>query len=124
VDNLNILSATRLAMEEAVFDLLSKLKNKPKKQIYIITDGKIKLNLDYALSGIIKGDAKSKTIACASILAKVMRDRIMNIYDKVYPQYGFSQHKGYPTKLHRRMLEKFGPSEIHRLSFIGVKNGV
>lgn len=116
IDRLNILRATRLAMEEAVRSLLNKLRYRAKR-IHIIVDGNIRLNFDYPYTSIIKGDGKSITIACASILAKVLRDRIMDSYDRVYPQYGFHRHKGYPTKQHRQALKEFGPSLIHRESF-------
>ena len=67
---------------------------------------------------IIKGDAKCYSIAAASIIAKVTRDRIMREWDKVYPEYGFEKHKGYGTKLHIEMLKKYGPCPIHRQTFI------
>ncbi|MDD2689067.1 MAG: ribonuclease HII [Candidatus Omnitrophica bacterium] len=118
IDSLNILVATRIAMEEAIQSLLGKLKGQQRKQhIHILVDGNVKLEVDYPFTNIIKGDAKSKSIACGSILAKVTRDRIMSIYDKVYPQYRFFQHKGYPTKKHKLAIKKFGPSLIHRTSF-------
>ena len=68
---------------------------------------------------IVKGDAKSVSIAAASILAKVTRDRMMEEYDRIYPQYGFGEHKGYGTAYHREMITKYGPCEIHRMSFLG-----
>lgn len=115
VDTLNIQVATRLCMEEATFSLLRKLEN---KKTCILVDGNIRLRIEgEPVFNIIKGDALSKTIACASILAKVMRDRIMSLYDKVWPQYGFLRHKGYCTSFHRDALRRFGPSPIHRLSF-------
>ena len=115
IDSLNILVATRLCMQRAIFLLLRKLEN---KKICILVDGNIRLRiLDYPVFNIIKGDAKSKTIASASILAKVSRDRIMSLYDKVWPQYGFLKHKGYPTTFHREALKQFGPCPIHRLTF-------
>jgi ribonuclease HII len=117
IDRVNILEATRLAMQEAIASLVTKLQPAKRKRIHIIVDGNITLNTAYPYTAIIKGDAKSKSIASASILAKVMRDRIMSLYDKIYPQYGFSRHKGYPTRAHRRNLKKFGPSLIHRESF-------
>ncbi len=117
IDSLNILVATRIAMEEAIQSLLNKLKGKQKKYIHILVDGNIKLQINYPFTNIINGDAKSKSIACGSILAKVTRDRIMSIYDKVYPQYKFFQHKGYPTKMHKLAIKKFGTSLIHRVSF-------
>jgi ribonuclease HII len=115
IDNLNILTATRLCMENAIYSLLRKLSY---KKICIMVDGNVKLNIpDYPVFNIIKGDAKSKTIACASILAKVSRDRIMSLYDRLWPEYGFLRHNGYPTNLHRLALKQFGPCPIHRLSF-------
>ena len=69
-------------------------------------------------SAIIKGDQKSQSIAGASILAKVYRDRLMINYDKYYPQYGFAKHKGYATREHRERILKYGPCDIHRKSFL------
>jgi len=120
IDRLNIAVATRMAMEQAISGLIAKLKPDYRPRIHILVDGNIKLDIDLPFTGIIKGDSKSKSIACASILAKVIRDRIMSLYDKIYPQYGFLKHKGYPTKEHRTALKKFGPSLIHRTSFSGV----
>lgn len=121
IDRLNILVATRIAMEQAISALVRKLKsNCPKGKIHIIVDGNMPLNVNFPLTTIIKGDAKSKSIASASILAKVTRDRIMAEYDLIYPKYGFIRHKGYPTAMHRQALKKFGPSKIHRASFNGV----
>ena len=119
IDTLNILTATRLCMQEAILSLLRKMFSlQYNKKICILVDGNTELKiLDYPVFNIIKGDAKSKTIASASILAKVSRDRIMSLYDKVWPQYGFLRHKGYPTSLHRLALRQFGPCPIHRLSF-------
>jgi ribonuclease HII len=133
IDALNILVATRLCMQRAVSSLLKKVGDKRRplcyeenlgskkergKRICIIVDGNMKFRvLDYPVFSIIKGDAKSKTIASASILAKVSRDWIMSLYDKVWPQYGFLRHKGYPTSLHRHKLKQLGPCPIHRLSF-------
>lgn len=135
IDSLNIEVATRLAMQEAVRHLIDKLKSAKSKRIHpafsiakrsskfrkggvhILVDGNIKLNFGFPYTNIIKGDSKSKSIASASILAKVIRDRIMSLYDRIYPQYGFLKHKGYPTIKHRAALKKFGPSLIHRLTF-------
>ncbi|MDD4980337.1 MAG: ribonuclease HII [Candidatus Omnitrophica bacterium] len=124
IDNLNILVATRRAMEAAILALVNKLKEAPEKRIHVIIDGNMGLDISLPFTTIIKGDAKSKTIACASIIAKVIRDRIMSVYDKVYPQYGFLQHKGYPTKQHRRLIKRFGPSRIHRKTFLGCVNNI
>lgn len=120
IDRLNILTATRIAMENAVIQLLDKIKSYKKKNTQVLVDGNVKLDTDLAVTNIIKGDSRSKSIACASILAKVTRDRIMSLYDKIYPQYEFQKHKGYPTQRHRLALKKFGPSRIHRMSFYGV----
>jgi len=124
IDNLNILVATRRAMEAAVLALVDKLKHTPHKRIHVIIDGNVDLDISFPFTTIIKGDAKSKSIACASIIAKVIRDRIMSLYDKIYPQYGFLQHKGYPTKQHRLLIKRFGPSVIHRKSFLGCINNI
>ncbi|MFH0762663.1 MAG: ribonuclease HII [Candidatus Omnitrophota bacterium] len=117
IDRVNILQATRLAMEQAVISLLKKMNFPKSANPYIITDGRIPLNIALPCKGIIGGDRKSKTIAAASIFAKVTRDRIMKMYDLVFPQYGFEKHKGYPTREHIRKLKKLGPSLIHRQSF-------
>ena len=122
IDRLNIQQANRLAMENAIGNLIDKLKRdfikkQKARKICILIDGNIKLKLDYPFQNIIKGDAKSKSIACASIIAKVIRDRIMYVYDKIYPDYGFIRHKGYPTSLHKNRLKQLGPTPIHRKSF-------
>jgi len=117
IDRINILEATRLSMQQAVTSLVNKLGSLNHKGIYVIIDGSTGLNLALPHRSIIKGDTKSKSIAAASILAKVTRDRIMLKYDKIYPAYGFKNHKGYPTKKHRDILRKIGPSLIHRKSF-------
>jgi len=121
IDRVNILQATIIAMEQAVCELTGKLKNGRRNNMHALVDGNVKLRLGIPVTNIIRGDSKSKSIACASIMAKVTRDRIMDIYDKVYPQYGFIKHKGYCTRLHRAALNKFGPSIIHRRSFCYVQ---
>jgi ribonuclease HII len=138
IDRVNILVATRIAMERAIDSLIEKLTSVKysrihpalsttkrssklrKGGVHIIVDGNVTLNITLPYTAIINGDSKSKSIACASILAKVTRDRIMSWYDKIYPQYGFLKHKGYPTRRHRLALKRFGPSAIHRTSFYGV----
>ncbi len=120
IDRVNILVATQMAMEKAVDELLSKIISPGAKQIQLLVDGPVKLNLSLPITNIIRGDAKSKSIASASIIAKVTRDRIMNLYDKVFPRYGFNRHKGYPTEVHRAALKEFGSCIIHRQSFYGV----
>ena len=110
IDRLNVLQATLLAMREAV----EKLTPSPD---YLLVDG---LNLpDAGIAGeaIPKGDSKSYSIAAASIVAKITRDRRMVELDRTYPNYGFSQHKGYPTSQHRQAISEFGASDIHRRTF-------
>ena len=113
IDEINILEASRLAMQEAVRNL----KVKPD---YIITDA-MDLRCDNCLP-IIKGDAKSITIAAASVIAKVTRDRIMDEYDKKYPEYEFKKHKGYPTKKHIENMYKYGILDIYRTTYKPVKD--
>ena len=117
IDRVNILEATRIAMEEAVRKLAHELRSFPYKRIMVLIDGTLKPQITFPFTTIIKGDTKSKSIAAASIVAKVTRDRIMNIYDRVYPCYGFLHHKGYPTRMHRNALAQFGRCLIHRVSF-------
>jgi ribonuclease HII len=120
IDRVNILESTRLAMAQAVDGLFGKMPAVEPGRVHILIDGLVKLNTGFSSTEIIRGDSRSLSIASASILAKVTRDRIMDIYDKVFPQYGFSQHKGYPTQAHRNALKKYGRSIIHRVTFSGV----
>jgi ribonuclease HII len=115
IDRINIYQATIRAMHSA----LSNLKISPE---YVIVDGKMKLSTKCPLKCIPGGDAKSISIAAASIIAKVTRDNIMSEYDKIYPEYGFARHKGYGTKSHIAALKEHGPSPIHRNSFRPIKN--
>lgn len=110
IDKINIYNATILAMEKAVANL-------PLKPDILLIDGRVPLKLPLRQRCIINGDGQSCSIAAASIIAKVTRDKIMEGYAKQYPQYGFKEHKGYGTKKHFSTLEKFGPSPIHRFSF-------
>lgn len=112
IENMNILNATMLAMKRAVEGLNVKAD-------YAMIDGNRLPNLDIDSEFIIKGDAKSMSIAAASILAKVSRDRLLYEYAKEYPQYHFDKHKGYGTKSHVEALKKYGPCPYHRLSFLG-----
>ena len=112
IDRINILEATKLAMKRAVKKL---------KTDFLILDGNFKINMSISQKSIVKADEKVFSCTAASILAKVTRDRIMRREHKKYPQYGFNRHKGYPTKLHRKMIKKCGPSIIHRLTFNPVK---
>lgn len=111
IDEINILQATFLAMRRAVEGL------ELKPDIALI-DGNKTPGLDIAQRAIVKGDAKSANIAAASILAKVSRDRYMVKMAEIYPEYQFEKHKGYGTKLHYEMLEKYGISPIHRKTFL------
>ena len=122
IDSVNILEASKLAMQDAVSDLLSRRKGPvpDADAVRALVDGDMQLTLPVPHTCIIRGDSKSFSIACASILAKVTRDRIMAIYDAVFPQYGFAGHKGYPTEAHRLAIIRCGPSVIHRRSFAGV----
>jgi ribonuclease HII len=113
VDRLNVYGATKKAM-------LACIKKMKTKVDYVLTDA-VKLNLDIPSEDIIKGDAKVAAIAAASIIAKVTRDKLMEEYDRLYPEYGFKKHKGYVTKYHLEMLKKYGPCPIHRESFEPVK---
>ena len=117
IDRVNIAVATRMAMEEAVSSLLKKISAGKYLRMHVIVDGNMPLDASLPHTTIIKGDAKSMSIAAASILAKVTRDRIMDMYDRVFPEYGFRQHKGYPTQAHRDSIKKFGSTIIHRKSF-------
>lgn len=120
IDTYNILRATCLAMENAIYSCVHKLKNN--ELPYFFIDGnKINLAVLCKFECIVSGDSKSLSIAAASIVAKVTRDRIMQIYDKVYPVYGFKQHKGYGTREHILNLKKEGASAIHRRSFYPVR---
>ena len=120
IDRLNILVATRLAMEKAITELLEKRDYQNTKRIHLLVDGNMGLESKLPTTYIIKGDCKSKSIACASIVAKVTRDRLMSLYDQKFPQYGFLRHKGYPTLAHRQAIKRFGPSSIHRNTFCSV----
>ena len=110
IDNINILNATKKCMLNSV----NSLDVKPD----ILLVDAVRLNTDIEQLNIIKGDAKSYTIACASILAKVHRDRLMKEYAKLYPQYSFEKNAGYGTKAHIEAIKEFGPCKIHRKTFI------
>ena len=114
IDKINILEATKRAMIKAIKDL--EKKNKLKIN-YLIIDGNFSIKTEIPQESVIKGDSKIFSCAAASIIAKVERDRLMDKLHKKYPQYGFNQHKGYPTKKHRLMIKKNGLSKIHRLTF-------
>ena len=111
IDEINILQATYEAMREAVSQL------QPAPEI-LLNDAVTIPGIDLMQIPIVKGDAKSVSIAAASILAKVTRDRMMVEYDALYPEYGFAKHKGYGTAVHIQALKEHGPCPIHRRSFI------
>ena len=115
IDEVNIYEATKLAMYEAIANV--------RKQInleHVLIDA-MPLSLDIPSSSIIKGDAKSISIAAASVIAKVTRDRMMIELDKKYPKYGYAKHKGYPTKAHIEAMHKYGLIEGYRKSYSPVK---
>ncbi len=120
IDRVNILKATQFAMERAIAELLVRIGTFQAAKAQLLVDGPVKLDVSLPVANIIKGDAKSKSIASASIIAKVTRDRLMDIYDRIFPQYGFKQHRGYPTEAHRAAIKKFGSTTFHRQSFYGV----
>ena len=111
IDEINILQATYEAMREAV----SRLSVKPD---LLLNDAVTIPKIDIRQVPIIKGDAKSISIAAASIVAKVTRDRLMVKYDGIYPEYGFASNKGYGSPMHIEAIKKYGPTPIHRKSFI------
>ena len=110
IDEINILQASMLAMERAVSGLNVLVD-------FVIVDGNRIPDLPCEAEWLIKGDSKSDAIKAASIIAKVARDSEMKRLDRIYPEYGLAQHKGYPTRAHLESLKRHGPSPIHRLSF-------
>jgi len=125
IDKINILQATKLAMHKAFLDLEKKYQIFPE---IILVDGnfvpfKKESNIKDIIP-IIKGDQKEISIAGASIIAKETRDKIMQDYDKKFPEYGFAKHSGYPTKFHLEQIKKHGICEIHRKSFAPIKQMV
>lgn len=110
IDKINILEAVKKCMTEAVLGL----KIKPDITLVDGVDTHLSINAEY----VIKGDLKSYTIGCASILAKVYRDNLMVEYSKTYPVYGFEKHKGYGTKIHTDKIKEIGPCPLHRKTFI------
>ena len=111
IDEINILNASMLAMRRAVEAL-------PVKADFALIDGNCSRGFEIPTETVVKGDAKSYSIAAASILAKVTRDRGCIELDKEYPQYGIAKHKGYPTKDHMDAVRKYGPAPIYRMSFL------
>lgn len=117
IDRINILEATFLAMKESVSDLRKTLGGTG-TEILLLVDGNQKIpNISVAQETVVGGDALVRSIAAASIIAKVTRDRMMAEYDAAYPAYGFAGHKGYGTKEHMDALKRYGACPIHRMSF-------
>lgn len=118
IERINILQASLLAMQRAVENCGSGSERQP---AFLLVDGTFKVPLDLPQQTLTRGESKSASIAAASIIAKVTRDRLMREYHEQYPQYNFQQHKGYPTKAHRAAVAEFGPCPIHRKTFKGVR---
>lgn len=119
IDEKNILQATLIAMKKAIEDLSKKEPKINMRNSIILIDGRdILENIDLDQKSIIGGDDKVWSIAAASIIAKVTRDKMMKKYHEKYPQYQFDKHKGYGTKLHFEMIAKHGQCDIHRRSFL------
>ncbi len=112
IDEINILNATMLAMNRAV-------EQTGTAPDMLLIDGNCKKGIKYPCVTVVKGDAKSMSIAAASVLAKVSRDRLLSELDEKYPQYGLKQHKGYPTAAHIAAVRQYGANEIYRKSFLG-----
>ena len=110
LEDVNILNATKLAMKQAI----NNLKIQPE---YVLIDGNQMIDLTMDAETVVSGDAKSESIAAASIIAKVTRDRMLLEWDKEYPEYGFAKHKGYGTKAHIEAIGKYGLTPLHRKSF-------
>ena len=119
IDQINILQATKKAMKEAFLEAETRLKEKTGQRIDVLLADAVTLEeLDVHQEAIIKGDAKSLSIAAASIIAKVTRDRIMLEYHRQYPWYGFDRNKGYGTKAHYQGIGAYGITPIHRKTFL------
>ncbi len=112
IETLNILQATFLAMNRAIDGLAAK------PDFALIDGNRVPKDIKIPCETVVKGDGKSMSVAAASVLAKVTRDRLMLEYDKKYPEYDFKKHKGYGTKEHTELIKKYGPCEIHRMSFL------
>lgn len=112
IETENILEATYLAMNRAIEGLTIK------PDFSLIDGNRVPRGIKIPCETIVKGDSKSMSVAAASVLAKVTRDRLMLEYDKKYPEYNFKKHKGYGTKEHTELIKQYGPCEIHRLSFL------
>lgn len=116
IDRINILQATFLAFERALSELLNK-DPRLKNALFIIDGNRFRTGRDIKYKCVVKADKTVKAVSCASIMAKVARDRLMRALDKKYPAWQFARHKGYPTALHRALIAEHGLSPIHRRSF-------
>ena len=114
IDRRNILGATHRGMGRCLLRLGDRVE-------HVLVDGLPVPSLPVAQTALVRGDARSYSIAAASILAKTIRDRILGVYDRRYPGYGFARHKGYPTRAHLQALDRLGPAPIHRTSFAPVR---
>ncbi len=112
IETVNILEATYLAMNRAIEGL------SVKPDFALIDGNRVPRGIKIPCETIVKGDSKSMSVAAASVLAKVTRDRLMLEYDKKYPEYNFKKHKGYGTREHTELIKQYGPCEIHRFSFL------
>lgn len=110
IEEVNILNATKLAMRQAI-------ENLEVNPDYVLIDGNQGIDISISFETVVSGDARSESIAAASIIAKVTRDRMLVEYDKKYPEYGFAKHKGYGTKAHIAAIKEHGLTHIHRPSF-------
>jgi len=110
IDEINIYEATKEAMKEAITNLSI-------RPDFVLIDGNQDINIDIDRQTVVSGDARSESIAAASIIAKVTRDRMLKQYDEIYPEYGFAKHKGYGTKAHIEAIKEYGLTPIHRPSF-------
>lgn len=118
IDRMNILQASLWCMKRSV----EQLDVAP--DIVLVDGNKMIPGLFIRQKCVIKGDDRVPAIAAASVVAKVLRDRVMTVLDRLYPQYGFAKHKGYPSAVHRKIIAEIGPSPVHRLSFNGVAKGI
>lgn len=126
IDRINILQATFLAMKEALTNLrLPTLNPRPQETRLVLVDGNQPIpHLSTPQQTVVDGDALATSIAAASIVAKVTRDRMMGEYDAAYPGYGFARHKGYGTREHMQALLRLGPTPVHRMSFAPVRDAL
>lgn len=120
IDEINILQASFLAMRRAIHELLPLFPSG--SQIGVVVDGHLRIpDLSLPQEPVVQGDQLIPQISAASIVAKVTRDQLMKELSKEYPQYGFEKHKGYPSPVHKAAIAQWGPSQLHRKSFKGVK---